>query len=182
MFSKRREPLPCEEGQFNEQRQRLLVSRKTGQALPDGTSLRAAKGKKSREKLKNGGAKRDRTADLLNAIQALSQLSYSPISGCVRDDFGRTDAGQAKRLPFTTALVGLSSFFRVARPPVAARPGRPDRAFLAPGVPLSGRFRLLHFCCQQGESLLEFSFVAAGFRPEGCRRLRRSPPIYTPPP
>ena len=28
---------------------------------------------------KSGGAKRDRTADLLNAIQALSQLSYSPI-------------------------------------------------------------------------------------------------------
>ena len=27
---------------------------------------------------KNGGATRDRTADLLNAIQALSQLSYSP--------------------------------------------------------------------------------------------------------
>ncbi len=26
-----------------------------------------------------GGAKRDRTADLLNAIQALSQLSYSPL-------------------------------------------------------------------------------------------------------
>jgi hypothetical protein len=47
MFAKRREPLPCEEGQFNEQRQRPLVSRKTGQALPDGTSLRAAKGKKA---------------------------------------------------------------------------------------------------------------------------------------
>ncbi len=28
-----------------------------------------------------GGDKRDRTADLLNAIQALSQLSYTPISG-----------------------------------------------------------------------------------------------------
>ena len=27
----------------------------------------------------NGGANRDRTGDLLNAIQALSQLSYSPI-------------------------------------------------------------------------------------------------------
>ena len=27
-----------------------------------------------------GGDKRDRTADLLNAIQALSQLSYTPIS------------------------------------------------------------------------------------------------------
>ena len=29
--------------------------------------------------LKSGGDKRDRTADLLNAIQALSQLSYTPI-------------------------------------------------------------------------------------------------------
>ena len=28
-----------------------------------------------------GGDKRDRTADLLNAIQALSQLSYTPILG-----------------------------------------------------------------------------------------------------
>ena len=27
-----------------------------------------------------GGDKRDRTADLLNAIQALSQLSYTPVS------------------------------------------------------------------------------------------------------
>ena len=26
-----------------------------------------------------GGARRDRTADLLNAIQALSQLSYGPV-------------------------------------------------------------------------------------------------------
>ena len=30
----------------------------------------------------DGGAERDRTADLLNAIQALSQLSYSPICLC----------------------------------------------------------------------------------------------------
>ena len=29
--------------------------------------------------LHSGGDKRDRTADLLNAIQALSQLSYTPI-------------------------------------------------------------------------------------------------------
>ena len=29
--------------------------------------------------LKDGGAKQDRTADLLRARQALSQLSYSPI-------------------------------------------------------------------------------------------------------
>jgi hypothetical protein len=33
-----------------------------------------------------GGAKRDRTADLLNAIQALSQLSYSPVSAPSRED------------------------------------------------------------------------------------------------
>ncbi len=29
----------------------------------------------------SGGDKRDRTADLLNAIQALSQLSYTPVCG-----------------------------------------------------------------------------------------------------
>ncbi len=31
--------------------------------------------------LGGGGARRDRTADLLNAIQALSQLSYGPNGG-----------------------------------------------------------------------------------------------------
>ena len=43
---------------------------------------------KNNKKLRNpkiskvfGGDKRDRTADLLNAIQALSQLSYTPIFG-----------------------------------------------------------------------------------------------------
>ena len=30
------------------------------------------------QRLKNGGARRDRTADLYNAIVALSQLSYGP--------------------------------------------------------------------------------------------------------
>ena len=34
-----------------------------------------------------GGDKRDRTADLLNAIQALSQLSYTPIFVSLPDDF-----------------------------------------------------------------------------------------------
>lgn len=32
-------------------------------------------------KLFYGGARRDRTADLLHAMQALSQLSYSPTRG-----------------------------------------------------------------------------------------------------
>ena len=34
--------------------------------------------------LENGGASRDRTDDLLNAIQALSQLSYDPIDTALR--------------------------------------------------------------------------------------------------
>jgi hypothetical protein len=33
---------------------------------------------------KAGGARRDRTADLLHAMQALSQLSYGPIGGAGR--------------------------------------------------------------------------------------------------
>ena len=35
----------------------------------------------------NGGAKRDRTADLLRARQALSQLSYGPIALLVPGNF-----------------------------------------------------------------------------------------------
>ena len=42
-------------------------------------------------KIDNGGAKRDRTADLLRARQALSQLSYSPnISGIGGSGWTRT--------------------------------------------------------------------------------------------
>jgi hypothetical protein len=33
-----------------------------------------------------GGARRDRTADLLHAMQALSQLSYSPKEGVYSSD------------------------------------------------------------------------------------------------
>ena len=39
------------------------------------------------EEIRFGGDKRDRTADLLNAIQALSQLSYTPIFGSLSDSF-----------------------------------------------------------------------------------------------
>ncbi len=41
--------------------------------------------------IESGGATRDRTADLLNANQALSQLSYSPVS--VRPNPSHVDAG-----------------------------------------------------------------------------------------
>ena len=44
-----------------------------------------------------GGARRDRTADLLHAMQALSQLSYSPVEGGTL----RTSAHRVKdTLPF----------------------------------------------------------------------------------
>ena len=50
--------------------------------------------------LSYGGAKRDRTADLLSARQALSQLSYSPV------------VYPKKRKSFLTmVLVSKSSFF-----------------------------------------------------------------------
>ena len=42
-----------------------------------------------------GGDKRDRTADLLNAIQALSQLSYTPTS----EDIIAKSVGLVKRVP-----------------------------------------------------------------------------------
>ena len=43
-----------------------------------------------------GGAKRDRTADLYNAIVALSQLSYSPLLPCLACNASSEDI--AKRL------------------------------------------------------------------------------------
>ena len=47
-----------------------------------------------------GGDKRDRTADLLNAIQALSQLSYTPIFGSLSDSFCIIAHLQKKSIPF----------------------------------------------------------------------------------
>ena len=56
-----------------------------------------------------GGAEEDRTPDLLRARQALSQLSYGPVSDVAAQAFhpmGETDARQpANNLP--TTLVGL---------------------------------------------------------------------------
>ena len=51
-----------------------------------------------------GGDKRDRTADLLNAIQALSQLSYTPI-------FGFSCVPFKERWYYSTAGVQLQVFF-----------------------------------------------------------------------
>ena len=58
--------------------------------------------------LKNGGAMRDRTADLLRAKQALSQLSYSPNS--------RKLVGLAGLEPATSPLSGVRSNHLSYRP------------------------------------------------------------------
>ena len=54
-----------------------------------------------------GGDKRDRTADLLNAIQALSQLSYTPIFGCAVSFSARCILPEMFRF--------VNSFFKVFR-------------------------------------------------------------------
>jgi hypothetical protein len=69
--------LPQEQAQTSQKLKSFPKSgRKTGKLPPLG------KKKKSRNHCSFrtfvGGDKRDRTADLLNAIQALSQLSYTP--------------------------------------------------------------------------------------------------------
>ena len=48
-----------------------------------------------------GGARRDRTDDLLLAKQALSQLSYGPVRG------QRTDDGEQKEIP-SSVVCGLA--------------------------------------------------------------------------
>jgi hypothetical protein len=52
-----------------------------------------------------GGDKRDRTADLLNAIQALSQLSYTP-------KFLRISQVQGYYIRLFSKMQALFSFFR----------------------------------------------------------------------
>ena len=52
---------------------------KTPRNTPNSPKKEKKKASKSFDFKAFGGDKRDRTADLLNAIQALSQLSYTPI-------------------------------------------------------------------------------------------------------
>ncbi len=53
-----------------------------------------------------GGARRDRTADLLRATQALSQLSYGPIQNTEKCDYAyRRPAAQVNLSLFCLALI-----------------------------------------------------------------------------
>ena len=61
--------------------------------------------------VRDGGAMRDRTADLLRAKQALSQLSYSPIvlQSLYRSSFKRSLVGLSGLEPPTSPLSGVRS-------------------------------------------------------------------------
>ncbi len=54
----------------------------------------------------SGGGKRDRTADLLHAMQALYQLSYTPVCFCHRSGFRSSASYQLDK-----DLQGLCAFF-----------------------------------------------------------------------
>ena len=56
-----------------------------------------------------GGAKQDRTADLLRARQALSQLSYSPMKPWLRYDANKILLGLSGLEPPTSPLSGVRS-------------------------------------------------------------------------
>ena len=84
---------------------------------------------------KGGGARRDRTADLLRARQALSQLSYGPII-----EFAMVDSSEARHVfGRSVRLVGLGGF----EPPTSSLSGmrsnqlsyRPSRCRLMPEAP-----------------------------------------------
>ena len=70
--------------------------------------------------MKPGGAERDRTVDPLLAKQVLSQLSYSPTSGCVR--LSMVGLGRFE-LP-TSPLSGVRSNQLSYRPAVGRYPAQ----------------------------------------------------------
>jgi hypothetical protein len=71
-------------------------------------------------KTTSGGARRDRTADLLHAMQALSQLSYGPTGWKDRKFRGRVQDRQATFSTFFTLAASRNR--SVATPwPLSAR-------------------------------------------------------------
>ncbi len=88
---------PC----YRRERAVSSASRRWGQ--------QGGKNKPSLTTVDGGGARRDRTADLLHAMQALSQLSYGPITSGKCDFKRLTDSCQPLRsnFPFIDILAAL---------------------------------------------------------------------------
>ena len=78
----------------------------------------------------NGGAMRDRTADLLRARQALSQLSYSPFLSKVFRGYSKMVGLGRLELP-TSPLSGVRSN-QLSYRPIIFRPDRPALSLLLP--------------------------------------------------
>src|SRR6185437_15294163 len=57
------------------------------------------------KRAKAGGARRDRTADLLHAMQALSQLSYGPVTILSHDPSGGSRRPARSRYPQACTLI-----------------------------------------------------------------------------
>ncbi len=68
--------------------------------------------------LKFGGAKRDRTADLLHAMQALSQLSYSPEETLYEPNLMGAGFGGAKRDRTADLLHAMQALSQLSYSPV----------------------------------------------------------------
>ena len=80
-----------------------------------------------------GGDKRDRTADLLNAIQALSQLSYTPIFSLVyRASNGSTvNLGGDKRDRTADLLNAIQALSQLSYTPIFCQHSADDPCILS---------------------------------------------------
>src|SRR5687767_7998585 len=87
-----------------------------------------------------GGAERDRTVDLLNAIQALSQLSYSPTT-----EGAQNSTPAARRLNRARAIHDFGLWLRSVGGDRGTNPEGPVRAGNVCRLPAIGiGFSLLH--------------------------------------
>ena len=125
----------------------------------------------------SGGDKRDRTADLLNAIQALSQLSYTP--RC----FG-AGAPRARSI-IAEALWNVKHYFFFFRFFLSPRRGRPSRSSAGVFRPaaLSQPFdvrsgRPSDRCCSSARPLRSHSGSGAPSSPAFSAMLPSSVKIY----
>ena len=76
-----------------------------------------------RKSEKNGGARRNRTDDLLHAMQALSQLSYGPIYGKSGDSVSRPSNQALFVIAFRLNVIGIgfAKFIIIVKIDVAAK-------------------------------------------------------------
>ena len=82
------------------------------------SSARQTKNPRRSEGSEFGGAKRDRTADLLHAMQALSQLSYSPTCDFTDRTLLGSEFGGAKRDRTADLLHAMQALSQLSYSPI----------------------------------------------------------------